>query len=290
MDGTLYVVGTPIGNLGDLSQRARETLASVRLVAAEDTRRTGRLLAGLGIEAPMLSVFDANEASRIPRIVAALAEGDVALVSDGGMPLISDPGYRVVRAVLEAGGRVRVIPGPSAVVAALAVSGLPADRFVFEGFVPKKAGERAARLAALAAEPRTIVCFESPRRVRATLDAIVEVMGPGRPVAVCRELTKLHEDVVRGTAAEVASAIGEPRGEVVVVIGGAPAPAADLDAAVDHARRLVLGGAAPREASKRAAATTGTSVNQIYAALIAGHGDLGRLTVLPATERPAEDA
>jgi 16S rRNA (cytidine1402-2'-O)-methyltransferase len=266
--GILYLVGTPIGNLADLSPRARETLAAVTLVAAEDTRRTGRLLAAIGVDAPMVSVFEANEASRIPRILETLAAGDVALVTDGGMPLVSDPGYRVVAAAVDAGIDVRVIPGPSAAIAALAISGLPTDRFVFEGFLSRRSGERRRRLDALAAEPRTIVCFESPRRVAAMLADVAAAMGEDRPVAVCRELTKLHEEVVRGPAGAVAASIGEPKGEVAVVIGGAPARAGDLEGATERARRLVADGEKPRAAARDAAGAFGVAANDVYERLV----------------------
>ena len=271
MTGTLYVVGTPIGNLEDLSPRAARTLAAASLVAAEDTRRTGRLLAGLGIGVPMLSVFAGNEASRVPRILAALAEGDVALVSDGGMPLVSDPGSRVVRAAVDAGFDVRVVPGPSAAVAALVASGLPSDRWAFEGFLPRRSGERDRRLAELATDPRTVVLFESPKRTAATLAAIAQACGADRPVAVCRELTKLHETIVRGPAGEVATSLGELRGEVVVVVGGAGAvPAGDLDAAVAEARDAIAAGAKPREAARRAASAHGVTANDVYGQLTGG--------------------
>jgi 16S rRNA (cytidine1402-2'-O)-methyltransferase len=268
----MHVVGTPIGNLADLSPRAREILEAVDVIAAEDTRRTGRLLQAVGLpKRTLLSVFDANERVRAGEVVVLLQGGaDVALVSDGGMPLVSDPGYRVVRAVIEAGLDVRVVPGPSAVTAALALSGLPTDRWVFEGFLPKKAGERRARLEALSSEPRTIVVFESPRRVRAMLDDLVNVAGDRR-IAVCRELTKLHEEVLRGTAAEVASALGDadPKGEVVVVIGGCP-PGSPVDpgAALEEVRALVTGGARPREAAKAVAARSGLAANDLYRAFV----------------------
>lgn len=268
MDGTLFVVGTPIGNLSDLTDRARDTLAAVDLVAAEDTRRTGLLLRAIGVKARLLSLHDANEASRVATLLAALRDGrDVALVSDGGMPLVSDPGYRVVHAASAAGLRVRVVPGPSAVLAALAVSGLPTDRFVFEGFLPKKAGERRARLAALGAEPRTLVLFESPLRVAATLTDLRDAFGPERPAAVCRELTKLHEETRRGPLEELARALADEtlKGEVVLVVGGATAPAAgDPDAAVAQARAAVAAGTKPREAAKEAAAAHGVRANDVY--------------------------
>ena len=194
--GTLYLVGTPIGNLGDLAPRAVETLAAVDLIAAEDTRRTGRLLAHLQlVDRPLISFFEGNERERTEEVLRRLRDGaTVALVTDGGMPTVSDPGFRLVRACAAEGIDVRVVPGPSAAIAALAISGLPTDRFVFEGFLPRKAGERRARLEALASDPRTIVVFESPKRVRAMVAEALDALGD-RPAAVARELTKLHEEV-----------------------------------------------------------------------------------------------
>ncbi len=272
MAGALIIVGTPIGNLGDLSPRARAALATADLIAAEDTRRTGRLLQALGIaKRPFLSVHDANEAARAERVVGEVRAGRrVTLVTDGGMPVVSDPGYRVVVAVAAAGLAIEVIPGPSAVTAALAVSGLPSDRWVFEGFVPKKAGERRRRLEAIRDETRTVVVFESPRRVRATLAAMAEVMGD-RPVALCREMTKLHEEVLRGSVRELLYALGadDPKGEVVLVIGGSHGPTVpdDVAALVADAQRLVAGGARPRDAAK-AVATGGTTANAVYRAMV----------------------
>jgi 16S rRNA (cytidine1402-2'-O)-methyltransferase len=268
--GTLFVVGTPIGNLADLSARARETLAAVDLVAAEDTRRTGRLLQGMGLRRPLLSVFEANERERIGEVLTVLRGGrDVALVSDGGMPLVSDPGYRLVRAATDAGLEVQVVPGPSAVTAALAVSGLPTDRWVFEGFLPKKATERRARLQEVMADPRTAVVFESPKRIRATLEAVA-ALDQDRRVALCRELTKLHERTVRGTAAEVAAALGDtdPKGEVVLVLAGGTRPPADPAAALEDVRARVAAGVKPREAAKEVAARTGLAANDLYRAVV----------------------
>jgi 16S rRNA (cytidine1402-2'-O)-methyltransferase len=272
MYGTLFVVGTPIGNLGDLSRRARDTLAGVSLVAAEDTRRTGRLLAGLGIRVPMLSFFEGNERQRVRQIVARLLEGDdVALVTDGGMPGVSDPGVRLVRAAAAEGLEVRVIPGPSAAIAALVVSGLPTDRFVFEGFLPKRAAERMRRLDELSREPRTIVCFEAPGRVQILLRDLLIAMGD-RQVAVARELTKLHEQVLRGRASDVLSRIAdlELKGEVAVVIGGAPAtPAGDVTVLIPEAEALVESGMRKREAAHEVAERHGVSANALYRALLA---------------------
>jgi 16S rRNA (cytidine1402-2'-O)-methyltransferase len=267
--GTLFLVGTPIGNLGDMTDRARETLGAVDFVAAEDTRRTGTLLKRFGIRARMVSLHDANERERTPEVLDALRSGqDVALVSDAGMPGVSDPGFRLVRACVEAGVDVRVVPGPSAVVSALVVSGLSADRFVYEGFLPRRAGDRRRRLEELATEPRTIVLFESPRRVGAVLGDAAQILGDRR-VAVARELTKLHEEVIRGTLSEVLPLVEDLKGEVVVVLEGRrDEPAADLDDLVRQARELVENGARKREAAAEVARRSGASANQIYRALI----------------------
>jgi 16S rRNA (cytidine1402-2'-O)-methyltransferase len=270
MSGRLFVVGTPIGNLGDLSERARETLASADLIAAEDTRRTGKLLAHIGVKARMVSLFEGNEAQRIDEILDRLREGDaVALVSDAGMPAVSDPGFRLLRATVEAGVEVSVVPGPSAVTAALVVSGLPTDRWVFEGFLPRRAGERRARLRALAHDPRTVVLFESPLRVVTLLRDVLVELGDRRAV-LARELTKLHEEVVRGRVSEVLAAVldAEPRGEIVVVIEGAEPAEADLDELVDEARRLVADGMRKREAAAAVARRSGGSANAIYDKLV----------------------
>jgi 16S rRNA (cytidine1402-2'-O)-methyltransferase len=269
--GTLHIVATPIGNLGDLGERAKQTLADVDLVVAEDTRRTGRLLKSFGIDAPLRSMFDGNERERTPGVVRDLLAGhSVALVSDGGMPLVSDPGYRLVRACVEQGIDVRVVPGPSAAIAALVVSGLPTDRFVFEGFLPRTSAQRRARLAALARDPRTLVLFEAPRRVAGLLRDLSTELGD-RQVAVCRELTKLHEHVVRGSVSEVLEALGEEpvRGEVVVVVeGDREGSPPDLETAVRRAETLVAGGTRKRQAARLVAAETGVGANEIYRGLI----------------------
>jgi 16S rRNA (cytidine1402-2'-O)-methyltransferase len=270
--GVLFLVGTPIGNLGDVSERSRATLADVDLVAAEDTRRTGRLLQHLGIARPLLSVFEGNERERVGPILDALREGrDVALVTDAGMPSVSDPGYRLVRACADAGLEVRVVPGPSSVTAALVVSGLPTDRFVFEGFLPRKAGDRRERLTALAPERRTVVLFESPNRIAATLRELADAFGADRPAALCRELTKLHEEVVRGSLEEIATSLGgtAPKGEIVLVVGGRTAePRPSMESLVAEARALVDEGARKREAAAAVAARHGVGANEIYRALI----------------------
>ena len=274
MTGHLYVVGTPIGNLADLSQRARETLGSVDLVAAEDTRRTGRLLAHLGLKVRMLSFFEGNERQRIDELLDRLREGErVALVSDAGMPAVSDPGFRLLRAAVDAGVEISVVPGPSAVTAALVVSGLPTDRWVFEGFLPRRPSERRERLRALAQDPRTVVLFESPLRVITLLRDVLVELGDRR-AAVARELTKLHEEVVRGRVSEVIASLldSEPRGELVVVIEGAEAVAPDLDEMVEEARRLVADGMRKREAAAAVARRGGGSANEIYGGLVDPEG------------------
>ena len=275
MTGTLFLVGTPIGNLGDLSDRARETLAAVDLVAAEDTRRAGRLLQGLGIRRPMRSYFDGNERARTDEILGRLRDGaDVALVTDGGMPAVSDPGYRLVAACVDAEIEVRVVPGPSAAIAALVLSGLPTDRFVFEGFAPRRPADRRARLIALLDESRTMVFFESPKRARALLFEIADVM-PDRRVALARELTKLHEEVLRGSAADVLERLGgvDPRGEVALVVAGAHGVAAGaLDVAVEEAGEMVAGGMRKRGAARAAAERHHVAANDVYRALV---GDVG---------------
>jgi 16S rRNA (cytidine1402-2'-O)-methyltransferase len=272
MNGTLYLVGTPIGNLEDITDRARRTLAEVDLVAAEDTRRTGRLLRRLGVKKPLVSLFDANERERVPELVARLKDGaDLAVVSDAGMPGLSDPGYRLVASCLEAGIQVDVVPGPSAVLTALVVSGLPTDRFAFEGFLPRAGTHRTRRLQSLASETRTIVLFESPKRVERTLADLLATVGDRR-VAVARELTKLHQELIRGRITEVLAGLAGRvlRGEVVLVVEGTPdrgrrEPPED---AVGIAAALVSGGARKREAARAASRRTGVPAGRIYQALV----------------------
>jgi 16S rRNA (cytidine1402-2'-O)-methyltransferase len=273
MTGTLFLVGTPIGNLEDLAPRAARTLAAVDLIAAEDTRRTGRLLAHLElVDRPLISFFEGNERERTEELLRRLRDGaTVALVTDGGMPTISDPGFRLVRACGAEGIDVRAVPGPSAAIAALAISGLPTDRFVFEGFLPRKTGERKRRLDALATDPRTIVFFESPRRLKAMLAETLDALGD-RPVAVARELTKLHEEVVRGTLAGTLARIDDItlKGEVVVVVGGSEDQGpADESALVERARGLVAAGMRSREAARAVTERQNASANAIYRRLIA---------------------
>lgn len=229
--GCLYVCGTPIGNLEDVTLRLLRILGEVDRIAAEDTRRTLKLLSHHGIHARLVSYHQTNERTRVPELVGLMKEGErIALVTDAGMPAISDPGFLLVDACVREGIPVEVVPGPSAVTAALAIAGLPTARFSFEGFLPRKQGERKRRLQAAGKEDRTLVVFESPARVRRTLEEIREVLGERR-VAVARELTKLHEEVLRGTVSEVLDAIGsrQLKGEIVVLVEGAtrkgsPAP------------------------------------------------------------------
>lgn len=275
MAGRLFVVGTPIGNLGDMTPRARETLAAVDLIAAEDTRRTGRLLAHFDVKATLVSHYEGNERERTAQLLQTLREGsDVAIVTDGGMPGISDPGFRLVRACASEGIEVCVVPGPSAAIAALVVSGLPTDRFVFEGFLPKREGERARRLATLAVDRRTIILFESPLRVQILLRDVLVAMGDRR-VAVARELTKLHEEVLRGRVSDVLGRIAdlELKGEVAVVIEGAPQRSpADVASFVPETKELVAGGMRKREAARVVAERHGLSANALYRALLAAFG------------------
>jgi 16S rRNA (cytidine1402-2'-O)-methyltransferase len=223
--GVLVLAATPIGQAADAPPRLVAELAGADLIAAEDTRRLARLAADLGVEVKgrVTSYFEGNEAARTPGLVERMVAGDrVVLVTDAGMPSVSDPGYRLVAAAVEAGVTVTAVPGPSAVLTALAVSGLPVDRFCFEGFLPRKAGERARRLAALAKEERTLVFFEAPHRTAAALAALAEAFGDDRPAAVCRELTKTHEEVRRGGLRDLAGwAEGGVRGEVTIVVSGA---------------------------------------------------------------------
>ncbi len=269
MTGRLALVATPIGNLGDLAPRAVETLAAAHIVACEDTRRTGRLLQHAGVTGARLLRVDAHTEDRAAdEVLGCLAEGRlVAVVTDAGTPGVSDPGALLVRRAVDAGHEVTVVPGPAAPVAALVVSGLPTDRWCMEGFLPRKGAARAERLARLAAEERTTVVFESPHRVAATLADLVGVCGVDRSVAVARELTKLHEEVFRGTLAEAEVwASSPPKGEIVIVLGGAPpdAPPGDADVAEAVAGALAAG-ASTRDAADEVARQLGVSRRRAYA-------------------------
>jgi 16S rRNA (cytidine1402-2'-O)-methyltransferase len=270
--GVLVLAATPIGRVGDAPPRLAEELAGADVVAAEDTRRLRRLVSDLGIELSgrVVSYFEGNESARTPQLLEALEAGDrVVLVTDAGMPSVSDPGYRLVVAAVAADIHVTAVPGPSAVLTALAVSGLPVDRFCFEGFLPRKAGERGRRLAELAAEPRTMVFFESPHRTAAALTAMAEAFGDGRQGAVCRELTKTYEEVRRGPLADLATwAADGVRGEVTIVIAGAPDAStsqvtdnASLREAVDA---LVGEGSTRKDAIAAVARRTGLPKREVY--------------------------
>jgi 16S rRNA (cytidine1402-2'-O)-methyltransferase len=273
--GLLVLAGTPIGAMDDASPRLRAELARADIVAAEDTRRFRRLAAALEVvvTARVVSYYDQTEAVRTPELLAALRDGArVLLVTDAGMPLVSDPGYKLVAAATAEGLAVTVVPGPSAVIAALAVSGLPADRFCFEGFLPRKPGERRARLAELAGERRTVAFFEAPHRLGATLADLAAAFGADRPAAVCRELTKTYEEVRRGPLAELAQwAAGEVRGEITIVVGGAPervggSEPADLAAAV---AAYEGGGLTRKEAIAAVVADTGVVRRTVFDAVVA---------------------
>lgn len=274
MTGRIVLAATPIGNIGDASARLRELLETADVIAAEDTRRLRDLAArmGLTISAPVIAVHDHNERDKAGLMVAeALAGKTVVLVSDAGMPAVSDPGFRVVEAAADAGVEVTVAPGPSAVLTALALSGLPTDRFTFEGFPSRKAGERASSLAALAGEARTMVFFEAPHRVAATLDAMAAAFGPQRRAAVSRELTKTYEQTRRGGLGELAqwARAEAPRGEMVVTVAGRPAEQPSIPALVDEALRRVEAGERAKDAVADLAGVAGVPRRDLYAAVLA---------------------
>jgi 16S rRNA (cytidine1402-2'-O)-methyltransferase len=266
---------TPIGNLGDASRRLVETLERVSVVAAEDTRVTVQLLRGLGIanRPRLVALHDHNERERAAELVEQARVDDILVLSDAGMPTVSDPGYALVAAAIAAGVVVTALPGPSAVLTALALSGLPTDRFAFEGFLPRKG--RIAALAPLAADPRTLVFFESPHRLADSLADLASAFGADRRAAVCRELTKLHEQIARGTLAELAARFADgARGEIVVVVEGAPAQSAtgDLASATATVLDLAAGGMRMKEAAADVAAATGLVARDLYEAAIRAKG------------------
>ncbi|WP_105566927.1 16S rRNA (cytidine(1402)-2'-O)-methyltransferase [Microbacterium halophytorum] len=268
----IILAATPIGNLGDASRRLVDLLESATVVAAEDTRMTQRLCAALGIEnRPRLIAFhDHNEKQKAGELVELAREQDVVVLSDAGMPTVSDPGYGLVAAAAAAGVEVTAVPGPSAVLTALAVSGLPTDRFAFEGFVPRKPGERARFFGSLAGERRTLVFFEAPTRVGQTLADMARAFGGARSASVSRELTKLHEETARGTLDElVAWAADGVRGELVIVVAGAEEREVSPDDALAQVRVLVDGGARLKDAAREVAAATGLSSRDLYQAALA---------------------
>lgn len=269
--GALVLAGTPLGRTSDASAGLVQALHTADLIAAEDTRRLHRLAADLGVElgGPVISYYESVEQERIPGLLRRIAGGErVVLVTDAGMPSVSDPGYRLVAAAAAAGLQVTSVPGPSAVITALALSGLPSDRFTFEGFPPRKAGERARALAALGGERRTMVFFESVHRLSDTLTAMVQAFGIDRPAALCRELTKTYEEVRRGTLGELAAGAGDVRGEVTLVVAGAPESAVsvgaeELAAAVAE---LVRAGSSRRDAIAEVAQRFGAPRREVYQA------------------------
>lgn len=271
----IILAATPIGNLGDASRRLVEALETVSVIAAEDTRTAQRLLSALGVahRPRLIALHDHNEKERAPELVELARDQDVLVLSDAGMPTVSDPGYGLVAAAAAAGVTVTAIPGPSAVLTALAVSGLPTDRFTFEGFVPRKPGERASALRTLAAEPRTLVFFDAPTRVAATLADMAAAFGDDRRAAVCRELTKLHEEIARGTLAElVAWAQSGVRGELVIVVAGAAPREVAFPDAVTQVLELVRSGTRLKDAAGEVSAHTGHSSRELYQAALAVRG------------------
>jgi 16S rRNA (cytidine1402-2'-O)-methyltransferase len=272
--GILYIVATPIGNPADISARALEVLAAADLIACEDTRRTGRILAAHSMRTPMLSYFEHNEERRAAELLDRLRDGaKIALVTDAGTPAISDPGYRLVRAAIESGVRVTAVPGPSAVVAALSIAGLPTDRFVFEGFLPARAAARRNALSRLVHEDRTIVFFEAGRRLGESLTEMATVFGADRLAVVVRELTKTYEETVRGTLADLAIRFGQESalGEVTMVVEGARATAAEAPHTFHEARAVEVlreAGLSLKQATAAVAKLTGASRREIYQAAL----------------------
>ena len=293
MHGRLQVVATPIGNLADLSARAREALSSADVIAAEDTRHTRVLLRAIGIAKPLVSLHEHNESQRTPELLARLAAGEtIALVSDAGTPLLSDPGLELVQRAARAGFEVHAIPGPSAITSALAVAGLPTDRFCFEGFLPSRERERRTALAALAHEPRTLVFFEAPHRILRTLADMAAEFGAGRPAAVARELTKAHETIYRGTLQQLlARAQAEEnfqRGEITLVVHGATGPTAGVDGQLlRRTVELLAQELPPGRVAAIAAQLTGATRAAAYALATRGaSGSGGRGTVSEDEEMP----
>ncbi|MEU9077125.1 16S rRNA (cytidine(1402)-2'-O)-methyltransferase [Kitasatospora sp. NPDC004745] len=280
MTGVLVLAGTPIGDVSDAPPRLLTELAAADVIAAEDTRRLRRLTQALGVTPAgrVVSYFEGNEVGRTPELVEALLGGArVLLVTDAGMPSVSDPGYRLVAAAVAADVKVTAVPGPSAVLTALALSGLPVDRFTFEGFLPRKTGDRARQLASIAAEPRTMVFFEAPHRIAEALAAMAEAFGADRPAAVCRELTKTYEEVKRGPLAELAAwAADGVKGEITVVVAGAP-PAAPQDLTPAELARLVAvreeAGERRKEAIAAVAAELALPKREVFDAVVAAKNE-----------------
>ncbi|MFE7559892.1 16S rRNA (cytidine(1402)-2'-O)-methyltransferase [Kitasatospora sp. NPDC057500] len=293
MTGVLVLAGTPIGDVADAPPRLVAELATADVIAAEDTRRLRRLTQALGVTPAgrVVSYFEGNEVGRTPELVEALLGGArVLLVTDAGMPSVSDPGYRLVAAAVEAGVKVTAVPGPSAVLTALALSGLPVDRFTFEGFLPRKSGDRSRQLASVAAEPRTMVFFEAPHRIAEALAAMAQAFGPERPAAVCRELTKTYEEVRRGPIGELAAWAAEGvKGEITVVVAGAP-PAAPQELTPAELARLVAvreeAGERRKEAIAAVASELSVPKREVFDAVVAAKnaaaGGVGRAAGEPS--------
>ena len=278
MTGTLYLAATPIGNPADASSRLRDALLTADIVAAEDSRRAVRLFRDLDVVAPgrLVSFYDAIESQRSNELIDELLAGhNVVVITDAGMPSVSDPGYRIVSAAIAAGVQVRVLPGPSAVLSALAVSGLPVDRFCFEGFLPRQAGARATALRELHNERRTMVFFEAPHRTQATVNAMCEAFGPDRSAAICREMTKTHEEIVRGTLADLVTwADREVLGEVTIVVAGVEAPpSSGPQQWLPAVSQLVADGMSTRDAVAEVAAQMSASKREVYDAVLAERRD-----------------
>lgn len=278
MSGRLFLAATPIGNIGDASARLREVLESADVIAAEDSRRAHRLISdlGLSIKAQVWSFYDAVEEAKSPELIDRVKNGDtVVVISDAGMPTVSDPGYRLVQEAIAQGVQVSVIPGPSAVLAALAVSGLAVDRFSFEGFLPRKSGERRKLLETLLHESRTMVFFEAPHRLAETLVDLEAVLGPERQAVICRELTKTYEEVIRGSVAElVAWSDREILGEITLVISGSdPLPESSATDWVAHVATRVELGESQRDAIAAVARELGVPKREVYDAVLASRRD-----------------
>lgn len=270
----LILGGTPIGNLSDVSARLVEVLSQIEIVASEDTRTTAKLLSALGISnrPRLIALHDHNETVVAGEVARLASEQDVLLLSDAGMPTVSDPGYGAVQAAIAAGVQVTSIPGPSAVITALAIAGLPTDRFTFEGFLPRKQGERRGLFGELAHEPRTMVFFESPNRIAESLADACDVLGADRRAAVCRELTKKFEEVRRGTLAELSDwATAGVKGEIVLVVGGASAPAITLESGLVEVGKLVASGMRLKDACAQVSENTNLSKRDLYQGALAGN-------------------
>ncbi|MBB4072149.1 16S rRNA (cytidine1402-2'-O)-methyltransferase [Canibacter oris] len=270
------MAATPIGNLADASPRLRQTLAMATVIAAEDTRKTKQLLQLLEITtaAKLIAVHDHNEKDKAEQLAQLAATSDVVLVSDAGMPTVSDPGYRVVAAAVLAEVPITVIPGPSAPVTALALSGMATDRFAFEGFLPRKTNDLTRTLSALKDDPRTLIFFEAPQRITVTLEQLAKIFGPERPVAICRELTKRYEEVLRGTAAELARELQQRqlKGEIVLVVAGATPQVMTAELAYQQVAERVAAGERLKDACRAVAASTGASARELYDLALANKG------------------